>query len=87
MPPSPTSCSAWFTTPLLASIQLQAMPAATSGITCGMNRMVRAAVPKRAIEVIADGRRDPEPDGDRNDGEIGDELEGVAEDLEEVGTR
>ncbi len=37
------------TSPGKANSQPQMMPAATSGITCGRNRTVRAAVPSRPV--------------------------------------
>ncbi|GAB3841494.1 hypothetical protein GCM10029963_12780 [Micromonospora andamanensis] len=45
MPSSPTARSAWLTSPFVESTQLQAMPAATSGITWGRNSTVRTMVP------------------------------------------
>ena len=40
--------SSWLTTPVEASSQLHAMPAATSGMTCGRNSTVRATAPSAA---------------------------------------
>ena len=38
-----------------------------------------------AAQMIADGGGYPQPDGDRKDGEVDDELEGVAEHLQQLG--
>ena len=41
-PPSPIRSRTWLTRPSEASSQLQMIPAATSGMTCGRNSTVRA---------------------------------------------
>ena len=46
-PPRPTADRTWLTTPVDDSTQLHAMPAATSGTTCGRNSTVRATAPSR----------------------------------------
>ncbi len=47
--PRPTAERAWLTRPESASSQPQMIPAATSGMTWGRNRTVRAAAPSRPI--------------------------------------
>jgi AcrR family transcriptional regulator len=49
--PSPTARSAWFTSPPDEYVQVQAMPAATSGRTWGMNSVTRANA--RIVDVAA----------------------------------
>jgi hypothetical protein len=63
----PTAFSAWLTRPVDANIQLQAMPAATSGMTCGRNRIVRVAMPKRPFIWLrmAEATASPNPTGIR----------------------
>ena len=50
-PPSPTARSTWLTRPFDESSQLHAMPAATRGMTCGRNRMVRTTVPNAPVVI------------------------------------
>ena len=51
MPPSPTAVSSWLTSPVVDSSQLQMMPAATSGMTCGRNSTVRAPMARRLAAI------------------------------------
>ena len=59
-PPSPTACSAWLTTPVDESTQLQAMPAATSGTICGRKSTVARAPPTRRDAIRLHHGRDDE---------------------------
>ena len=49
MPSRPIAPRVWLTRPDSDSSQPQMMPAATSGMTCGRNRIVRASVPSRPL--------------------------------------
>ena len=84
MPPRPTALSAWLTTPVEDSTQLQAMPAATSGTTCGRKRTARATLlirreATRRMTVAATSAQH-----DRDAAEEDDQLEGVPEHAEQL---
>ena len=83
-PPSPTADRIWLTTPVDESTQLHAIPAATSGTTCGRNSTVRAAALIRPRRDPPHHRRDDQAEHDRDAAEEDDQLERVPEDAEQV---
>ena len=78
------SARTWSTAPVVDSIQLQAIPAATSGTTWGRKRTVLATAPIRPVTnrrmTVATAR----PSTHRDAAEEQDQLEGVADNPDEL---